>query len=154
MTSGPFRGAFPHQHGDPRTLRERIDAQIAERIEEAVEMAGLELMVEIRKRESRPAPEDTSPSDRDEFRAIVDGFLKHLEEAFHATLPAADARALEEARPASPDARSRLYAGQVFLARRLPDYWQRFEAHRIAFAEIRLATLGGSAGWLKRLFGR
>ena len=50
-------GPFPHQHGDPRGLQERIDGQLQERIEEAVEMAGLELLVALRKKQRRPAPE-------------------------------------------------------------------------------------------------
>src|SRR5262249_240519 len=50
MTEAPLGGAFPHQHRDPRGLHERIEAQIRERIEEALEMAGLKLLVDLRAR--------------------------------------------------------------------------------------------------------
>lgn len=153
MTSGPFPGAFPHQHGDPQTLKERIDAQIRARIEEAVEMAGLEVMVEVRKRENRPAPEESSAADRDEFQTILGSFLAHLTEAFHATLSTDEHRGFEAAQGGEREPRARLYAGQVFLAKRLPDYWQRFDTHRAAFARARVATPSESPGWLRRLFG-
>src|SRR5947209_2429307 len=45
-----------HGTNDPRGLLERIEAQLGERIEEAVEMTALELLVELRKRHQRPAP--------------------------------------------------------------------------------------------------
>ena len=48
MSESPFRGAFPHQHGDARGLLERIEAQLRERIEEAVEMAAIKIMVDRR----------------------------------------------------------------------------------------------------------
>ena len=44
-------------------------------------------------------------------------------------------------------------AGQVFLARRLPDYWQRLERHQTAYATARLDAPGPKGGWLGRLFG-
>ena len=43
---------------------------------------------------------------------------------------------------------------QAFLAKRLPDYWQRFEAHRAAHAQARLSETVESAGWLRQLFAR
>ena len=52
MPTGP--GAFGHQHGDPRNLAERIEAQLRERIEEAMEMAALELMVGVRAESRTP----------------------------------------------------------------------------------------------------
>ena len=60
MTEWPHKGAFPHQHGDTRGLLERIEAQLRERIEEAIEMAALKLMVDTRAQTGRPAPESTS----------------------------------------------------------------------------------------------
>ena len=60
MSPSPFPGAFPHQHHDPRGLVERIEAQLRERIAEAVEMAGLTLMVDLRQRQGRPARHEDS----------------------------------------------------------------------------------------------
>ena len=64
MSEWPLRGAFPHQHGDARGLIERIEAQLRDRIEEAIEMAALKLMVDTRAQTGRPAPESTSAADR------------------------------------------------------------------------------------------
>jgi len=46
-----------------------------------------------------------------------------------------------------------LLAGQVLLARELPDYWQRFETHRAAYARACLQAPPPRGGWLSRLLG-
>ncbi len=67
---------------------------------------------------------------------------------------AAEERAeLERTEASGQEPRERLVAGQVFLARRLPDYWQRFEAYQAAYAKARLETPGPRGRWLGRLFG-
>jgi hypothetical protein len=152
MTEPPVRGAFPHQHHDPRGLVARIEAQIRERLEEAVEMAGLKLMVDLRARNGLPAPETSSETDRREFEAIAAGLLAHLRGAFHAELAADDRAALEQAEAGQAGERDRLLTGQVLLARRLPDYWQRFETHQASYATSRLATPPAKGNWLGRLF--
>jgi hypothetical protein len=152
MSERPPSGAFPHQHGDARGLIERIQAQLRERIEEAVEMAALKLMVDRRAAAGRPAPESTSPADRAEFEALARASLAWLRDAYAAELPAEQRAALQEAEAAAGDERGRLLAGQVWLARHLPDYWQRFERHQQRYAQERLARPEGP-GWLKRLFG-
>jgi len=149
---GPFKGAFRHQHGEPQSLRERIDAQLGERIEEAVEMAALELMVETRKRQQKALPEENNSRDRAEFHATAEEMLEHLDRAFRSALSPADLEALDLAtRAQTPDVHAQRLAGQVFLAKRLPDYWQRFETHRAELASARLGA-AASEGWLKRLF--
>lgn len=152
MSDWPRPGAFPHQHGDARGLMERIQAQLRERIEEAVEMAALKLMVDLRAATGRPAPETTSSADRAEFEATARASLAWLRNAYLADLPTDLRPAFEEAEATGGDERARLLAGHVWLARRLPDYWQRFETYQRRYAEHRLAQPGG-AGWLKRLFG-
>jgi hypothetical protein len=149
---GPFPGAFRHQHGDPQSLRERIDAQLRERIEEAVEMAGLSLMVERRKREQRPLPQEDNTRDREEFRAMAEDLLEHLHTAFLDALPTADRQAADAAAPDAGGARAQRLAVQVLLAKRLPDYWQRFETHRDEHARAQLGAASAEGGWLKRLF--
>jgi hypothetical protein len=151
MSDGPFRGVFPHQHGDPRSLAERIHAQLRERLQEAVELAGLELMVELRRHNGRPAPETSSDADRREFEHTVRDLLAHLRDALAATLDPAERSDLERAEAEAPEP-ERLLEGQVLLARQLPDYWQRFETHRIAYAQARLLPAVPRSGWLARLF--
>ncbi|HEY7654205.1 MAG TPA: hypothetical protein VIG07_15400 [Methylomirabilota bacterium] len=152
MSEWPLRGAFPHQHGDARRLVERIEAQLRERIEEAVEMAALKLMVDLRAETGRPAPESTSAADRAEFQATTRALLARLREAFLAELPAELRPRFAEAEAAAADEPARLLAAQVFLARRLADYWPRFERYQRDDAERRLGE-ARRPGWLKRLFG-
>ena len=153
MTDTPFPGAFRHQHQDPRGLVERIEAQLRERLEEAVEMAGLKLMVDLRSRHGRPAPATTSTADRKEFEAITADLLVDLRAAFHAELEAAEQAELSQAEAGHEAEHERLIAGQVYLARHLPDYWQRFERYRAAYSTRRLAEPIGKSGWLGRLLG-
>ncbi len=152
MSEWPLRGAFPHQHGDARGLVERIEAQLRDRIEEAAEMAALKLMVELRAETGRPAPESTSAADRAEFQATTRALLARLREAFLAEMPGKLRPRFEAAEATAADEPTRLLAGQVFLARHLADYWQRFERYQRDGAERRLAE-ARRPGWLKRLFG-
>jgi hypothetical protein len=152
MTGPSFQGAFPHQHGDPRGLMERIETQLRERIAEAVEMAGLGLMVELRRRHGRPPPESENAADRREFEETVHELLAHLREAFHGDLTP-ERRAELERTEAGADESERLLSGQALLARQLPDYWQRFETHRAAYAKARLEAPASRRGWLGWLRG-
>jgi hypothetical protein len=154
MSQSPFPGAFPHQHHDPRGLLERIQAQVRERIEEAVEMAALELMVALREARGRPAPQTSSAKDREEFVAMAGELLTHLGGAFRRELPDGQRGGLDEAERIEGDERARVLAGQVFLARRLPDYWQRFETHVAAYRGGRLQAPGPRRRGLGRLLGR
>jgi hypothetical protein len=114
-------------------------------------MAALHLLVELRKRHNRPAPETDSRADREEFRALAEDLLAYLGRAFEADLAGERREGLKRAQAEGADARARKLRGQIFLARQLPDYWQRLEAHRAAHAEVRLAA--PSTGFLKRLLG-
>lgn len=116
-------------------------------------MAGLELMVELRRRHGRPAPDTTSTADRAEFEDTARALLVHLRAAFEGDLSADQRRALEGAETAA-DEPEPLLAGQALLARELPDYWQRFETHRVAYARACLEAPAPPSGWLGRLLGR
>src|SRR5215831_11489810 len=96
-----------HGTSDPRGLLERIEAQLADRIEEAVEMAALELLVELRQRHKRPPPVSDSRADREEFQALSAGLLDHLRRAFLAELPAPRLAALADAEVRGRDERDR-----------------------------------------------
>jgi len=116
-------------------------------------MAGLKLMVDLRERHHRPAPETSSDADRREFEQISTDLLKRIRDAFRAEL-GPEARAEMDAAEAGVQGdRASALAGHVFLARRLPDYWQRFEAHQTTYARQQLeAPPGPRRGWLGRLF--
>ena len=152
MSESAFRGAFGHQHGDARGLLERIQAQLRDRIQEAVEMASLGLMVEVRRHRGRPAPDTDSAADRKEFEETSRAFLAHLRSAFHGELDAPQKAGLELAETAAVEVEPFL-AGQVFLARELPDYWQRFETYRAAYTQACLQAPPLRGGWLGRLLG-
>jgi hypothetical protein len=154
MTDNPFPTSIRRRADDPRPLVERINAQLLERIEEAVEMSGLELMVELRKAEGQPAPETSSAPDRAEFRARGREMLEAITEAFRAELGPEDRAALAAAEARGADDQGRRLAGQVHLAKTLPDYWQRFEAHRAAHSKARLSAARRPGSWLGRLLGR
>jgi hypothetical protein len=146
-------GAFGHQHGDPRPLAARIEAQLRARIAEAAEMASLDLLVALRAKAGRPPPVDGNEADRAELSTLAFAFLADLRATLAAGLAEGDRAALESAETGADDPRARALAGHAFLARRLADYWQRFEAGRLAFAEARLASVGQERGWLRRIFG-
>jgi hypothetical protein len=143
----PFR--HPDRGDD---LATRIDWEVRERLEEAIDYVCLEALVQDRRAQSLPPPAADSRRDRDEFTERVRAFLRLL----LAEVPA-DVPQTERPRPPAQDARdeqSQLIAAQVSLARRLPDYWQRFEAVSARY----LAQPGRSGsdrpGLLARLFGR
>ncbi len=142
-----------HGTDDPCGLLGRIEAQLGERIDEAVEMAALSLLVELRARHNRPAPENDSKADRDEFQALARDLLGYLREALAADISAERRAAMAEAEGREGNERARALRGQVFLARQLPDYWQRFETHRASHAAARLAASPPKPGLFKGLFG-
>jgi hypothetical protein len=141
--------------GSSRPLWERIEAGVLERIEEAVDAFCLDLLVRSRRERGRPMPVADSPTDRAEFETLVGAFLRHLRTAMGdggSEAEGAEDAAVEARTPA--EGHARLLATQVALARRLPDYWKRFEAAQSAFASDALASEAGRSGWLDRLFRR
>jgi hypothetical protein len=147
----PFR-TRPDQ---PRDLKTLVDAEIRERIEDAVDHGVLDVMVEARRRRGQPGPAADSASDRAEYEAGVRAFLEHLATQLE---PALDARQRDETRHAGDrtgrDPLGRLVAMQVALAKALPDYWQRFDAARQAYAAQRLKSGSERRGLLGRFLSR
>jgi len=152
--------------GEPADLGARIEAQLRERIEEAVDFVCLDVLVAQRRAAGRPAPVADSASDRAEYQAGACAFLTHLAEAIAPALtPAQRERVQAAGGAAAPDEAARLLVVQVALARALPDYWQRFEACRLAFGAVGGAGASGARsprpesggkrrGLLRRLFRR
>lgn len=137
--STPFNTSLRRDPDDPRGLVERIEALVGERIEEAVEFLCMDLLVQQRRAQGRPAPEAKSAGDRQEYEGLVREWLLHLRGALLEGLTPENLQRVSQAEEArGREEIPRLLAGQVVLARTLPDYWQRFETLRAAFAQARL----------------
>jgi hypothetical protein len=171
--SRPFNTSLRRGAGEPRDLIARVDAEVRDRIGEAVDFVCLEAMVQARREAGRPAPAPDSADDRAEFDRRVDAFLARLGESMMSTLDAEQRRSLDAeqrpsldaepqrpvdaAGPGAQDRLARLVAVQVGLAKLLPDYWQRFEQVRAAHAaEPDTPPPSGRdrPGWLDRIFRR
>jgi hypothetical protein len=154
--SGPFNTSLRRGAGEPRDLIARVDAEVGERIGEAVDFVCLESMVNARTASGQPAPLPDSARDRAEFDRRVDAFLAHLADAMLGELDAEQRRSVEAAGAGDGNRLSRLVAVQVALAKLLPDYWQRFEQVRAAQAATpdEPAVSGRNRPrWLERLLG-
>jgi hypothetical protein len=138
----------------PADLRARIDAQLRERIEEAVDFVCLDALVQRRRALALAPPSADNPRDREEFTQNVRAFLAELYTAIAATLSEEQRRAVAAAERAPGDETERLLSVHVTLARALPDYWQRFETMCASFVAERRDSGGERRGLLGRLFGR
>lgn len=153
--SSPFGTSLRRDPDDPRDLLERIDSQVRERLEEAVDFICLDLMVQRRRRHGRALPEERNERDRQEFRGLVREFLLYLRQAYWSAIPEAAREKVSQAEAgAGGEEVQRLIAAQVALARQLPDYWQRFEEFRASFVQEQLAAPPPRSGLLDRLRGR
>lgn len=145
---------FRTRPGQPRDLLALVDQEVRERIEEAVDYVSLEVLVQTRRRRGLPAPVADSDTDRAEFDAAVRAFLERLRAGLAPALsPDQQRKAEEAAARAGPDPLARLLGVQVALAKALPDYWQRFEDIRLAYAGEPAAG-SDHPGLLRRLFSR
>ena len=138
--STPFGTSLRRDPSDPRGLKERIDALVRERLEDAIDTVCLDLLVERRRAHGRPMPAGGRAEDRGEFDGLVATFLGRLEASLAAELPDAERRRLAAGGAEPADETRRLIAVQVSLSKRLPDYWQRFEETKNAFSRARLAA--------------
>jgi hypothetical protein len=138
----PFRD--PNRAQD---LATRIEHEVRERLEEAIDFVCLDALVRSRQARGLPAPEADSAADRTEYSQHVLAFLRLLDAE---VAPPDDRRASGHA----GNEEARLLAGQVARARALPDYWQRFEALSARFLADPDASGGERRGMLARLFSR
>ena len=154
---------MPVRHPDrSHDLDARIEFEVRERLEEAVDYVCLDALVQARRSQGLPPPAADNPDDRRAYTANVLAFLDLLRHELSAELSAED-RGKLPAPTADGDPQTALIAVQVALARRLPDYWQRFEAVQARYlaspvpptadAET-VGSRGESRGLLARLFGR
>lgn len=157
-SSSRFNTSLRRHASEPRDLIARVDAEVRDRIAEAVDSVCLGVMVESRRARGLPAPAPDSAHDRAEFNTDVETFLTRLgDKIISATLGEDQRRALAlTVERTGQDRLTRLLAIQVSLAKLLPDYWQRFEtvraAHESGWSVGPTSTSGGDrSGWLGRL---
>ena len=144
----PFR--HPNRSDD---LVARIEFEVRERLEEAVDYVCLEALVRERRTRGLPPPAADSPDDRRAYTANVLTFLRLLRHELTAA-PSTDEPPKAGGTDSSGDEQARLIVVQVALARALPDYWQRFEAVSERYLARPEPSSGESRGLLARLFGR
>lgn len=146
---------FRTRPGQPRDLLTLVDNEVRERIEDAVDHVVLDVMVQARRRRGRPGPVAASAGDRHEFEVGVRAFLERLSADLGPALGLQQRpRAQKAFAGAGGEAVAQLVARQVALAKTLPDYWQRFDAIRLAYTAERLASGGERRGLLGRLLSR
>ena len=138
----PFR--HPNRSHD---LATRIEHEVRERLEEAIDFVCLDAVVRARQARGLQPPAADSAADRAEYTQQVLAFLRLLDTEIAAGEPV-------RARADTGEEQSRLLAGQVVRARTLPDYWQRFETVSARFLAEPPSSGGERRGVLARLFGR
>ncbi|MBI1846272.1 MAG: hypothetical protein HYR86_04785 [Candidatus Rokubacteria bacterium] len=154
MTSPFFGTSIRRDPSQPARLAARIDAEVRDRIEEAVDFVCLDVMVQARRGRGVPAPAADSAADRAEFEADVTAFLERLERDLTAAVAIERRVALTAAGRAASEPRACAFAVQVALAKELPDYWPRFDETRERHAAERLAGAVSSGGERRGLLGR
>ena len=150
----PFGSSPRRDPNQPAALTDRIEAQLRERLEEAVDFVCLGALVERRRALGLPAPRADSATDRAEFTEGVRVFLAELQAAIAPGLDEAQRRKVAAAEQAPGDEMHRLLGAHVVLARELPEYWQRFEAARATYTAARVKSGRERGGLLGRLLGR
>jgi hypothetical protein len=143
---------FRTRPGQPRDLLALIEGELRERLEDAVDAVGVDVMVQRRRAQGLPPPVSDSASDREEFAREVRAFLERLSTELLRDATPELARKAAQAAPG--DEPTRLLATQVVLARALADYWQRFETIRRAYMAERVGSGGDRRGLMRRLFRR
>jgi hypothetical protein len=130
---------MPFRHPDRSAdLAARIEFEVRERVEEAVDYVCLEALVRTRRARGLPLPTADSAADKAAYAAHVVDFLEQLRRELTADIGAELQRKVRAAEEGPGDPQARLVATQVALARLLPDYWQRFDAARARYlAEAR-----------------
>lgn len=161
MTPESFFGtSLRRDPNQPAALTARIDAQLRERLEEAVDFVCLDVLVKRRQGQGLPPPSTDNARDREEFTQSVNAFLAELLAAIVPDLGEEHRPKVAAAERAPGDEVQRLLGVHVVLARELPDYWQRFETGwqrfatgRAAETDARVSSGRERRGLLGRLFG-
>ena len=129
----PFTNAHHGGGPEPHDLAARIDAELRGRIEDAVDFVCLEAMVREREARGEPAPAPDDPRAREDYERRVVAFLERVRVTLMADLTSEQrARLGRHATAPRPGDVAGALTVQVALAKLLPDYWQRFDAVRLA----------------------
>jgi hypothetical protein len=159
---------MPFRHPDrAHDLGTRIEMEVRERLEEAVDFVCLEALVQTRRQRGLPAPAADNPADRRDYLANVSAFLALLQRELTTNLTADQRGRLGAAAAGPKSTQAEFVTTQVALARLLPDYWQRFDTIRAHYLGSAAPDSGRDAapaeisdsgregrGLLARLFGR
>ena len=154
---------MPFRHPDrAHDLSTRIDMEVRERLEEAVDFVCLEALVQERRQRGLPPPAADNNADRRDYQTNVSAFLTLLQRELTTHLTADQRKRLGATTAGPRDGEKTLVSTQVALARLLPDYWQRFDAisgRYLAGATSERGTVSDDSGregrgLLGRLFGR
>src|SRR5437870_13888701 len=124
--SSLFGTSLRRDPNQPADLKARIEVQLRERLEEAVDFVCLEALVKRRQALSLPAPSADNTRDREEFTQSVHAFLAELRNTIAPPLSDAPREKIAAAERTPGEATHRLLCLQVTLAREQPDYRQRF----------------------------
>jgi hypothetical protein len=137
---------MPFRHANrAHDLDTRIEHEVRERLEEAIDFVCLEALVNARRASGGPAPAADNADDRAEYQAHVGAFLRLL---------TAQLRRSDAAPAATTGDDAQRLAHQVALARTLPDYWQRFEGISAGYLAQPARSGGQRGSVLARLFRR
>lgn len=139
---------MPFRHPDrSHNLDTRLEMEVRERLEEAIDFVCLEALVNARRAANRPAPVADNADDRAAYQAHVGAFLRLLSAELRGNAP--------RARPVpGDDEDAQLLATQVRLARSVPDYWQQFETLSARYLAEPPSSGSQRRSMLARLFGR
>jgi hypothetical protein len=142
---------MPFRHPDRSAdLIARIEYEVRERLEEAIDHVCLQALVRDRQARGLSPPAADSADDRRRYAANVLTFLRLLQREIGPD----EARKASSTPGTADDEQARLIALQVALARKLPDYWQRFETISSGYLTGQPARSGGEGrSLLARLFG-
>ena len=146
---------MPFRHPDrSHDLVARIEYEVRERVEEAVDYVCLEVLVRERRARGLPPPAADNADDRRAYTDNVLILLRLLRRELTQALSPEERRKADGAAEVPGDEQARLIAGQVAMARTLPDYWQRFETVSGGYLAGQSPTSGREGrGLLARLFG-
>ena len=151
---------MPFRHPDrSHDLDTRIEMEVRERLEEAVDYVCLEALVRARRAAGLPPPAADNAADKRAYTDNVLNLLRRLHRELAPDLTADQQRKVTEAASGAGDESARLVGAQVVLARLLPDYWARFEAFSARYLDppadkSTTASGGEGRGLFGRLFGR
>jgi transposase InsO family protein len=148
---------MPFRHPDrSQDLAARIEFEVRERLEEAIDYVCLQALVRERKARGLPPPAADNSEDRRAYTGNVLALLRLLRQELTGALGPEEQRKITGTTEAMGDEQALLIAVQVAMARRLPDYWQRFEAISDGYLADPTRGRSGSegSGLIARLLGR